>query len=230
MLLIFKYRNKARKKLIKLQPIDVIISFWKIRRNECEEINDNFSIEPSISRVPTRGSRIGFSNAIKFPNKNNSICGKRSDANFVKLDAKTTTSSRTLAGKAPWSTYRAFYAAVNHRTNVDTSIKNVARIETQIKRVKEKKKRKIKGSREQQQKKKRRKTRVKVLQKVEANRFQFTSLKLPNPFWNQIWRPARKPNGEKGKKNNKRAGSRIKREERIREDSKWNALTFDPSS
>lgn len=146
MLLIFKYRNKARKKLIKLQPIDVIISFWKIRRNECEEINDNFSIEPSISRVPTRGSRIGFSNAIKFPNKNNSICGKRSDANFVKLDAKTTTSSRTLAGKAPWSTYRAFYAAVNHRTNVDTSIKNVARIETQIKRVKEKKK---KNKREQ---------------------------------------------------------------------------------
>lgn len=146
MLLIFKYRNKAHKKLIKLQPIDVIISFWKIRRNECEEINDNFSIEPSISRVPTRGSRIGFSNAIKFPNKNNSICGKRSDANFVKLDAKTTTSSRTLAGKAPWSTYRAFYAAVNHRTNVDTSIKNVARIETQIKRVKEKKK---KNKREQ---------------------------------------------------------------------------------
>lgn len=97
---------------------------------------------------------------------------QRSNANFVKLGPKTVPQSSMI------DVTRFFYPTVNHRTNVDTSkrrwIKNAVRIETQIRKKKKKEKRK----KVNKKKKEGKKTHVKLLQKVEANRFQFTSSKL----------------------------------------------------
>lgn len=104
--------------------------------------------------------------------KDNRKKKKRSNANFVKLGPKTVPQSSMI------DVTRFFYPTVNHRTNVDTSkrrwIKNAVRIETQIRKKKKKEKRK----KVNKKKKEGKKTHVKLLQKVEANRFQFTSSKL----------------------------------------------------
>lgn len=84
---------------------------------------------------------------------------------------------------------------------------------TQIREKKRRKKKKKEEEREKvNEKKEKEKTHVKLLQKVEANRFQFTSSKLPppsNPVWNQIWQRARKPKGENGGKKNKINGIKV---------------------